>query len=58
MSLFEDEQYRWRDTYFVLFNEPDQPATEVVLAALTSLGPRYVVKDAPAMNRADSSRSR
>ncbi|MFO7904846.1 MAG: hypothetical protein R6U98_19440 [Pirellulaceae bacterium] len=45
MSLFENDEYRWRDTYFVLFQEKDRPSPDATLQALESLGPHYAVKD-------------
>jgi len=45
MSLFENDQYRWRDTYFVLFREQDRPSAEATLQAFETLGPRYSVQD-------------
>jgi hypothetical protein len=41
MSLFENDQYTWRETYFVLFEEGNRPTGEQVRQALTELGPRY-----------------
>ncbi len=45
MSLFENDEYRWRDTYFVLFHEDDRPAADAALTVLESLGPRYSVQN-------------
>jgi len=45
MSLFENDQYRWRDTYFVLFREKDRPSPTAMVETLNSLGPRYLVGD-------------
>lgn len=45
MSLFENDEYRWRDTYFVLFHEADRPTADVTLQAFETLGPRYSVQD-------------
>jgi hypothetical protein len=45
MSLFEDDQYRWRDTYFVMFHEKDRPTAEAALKAFETLGPRYSVQN-------------
>jgi hypothetical protein len=39
MSLFENDQYRWRETYFVLFDSAKRPTlqrTKHVLAALSN----------------------
>lgn len=45
MSLFENDEYRWRDTYFVLFQEHDRPSPDTTLQALESLGPHYAVRN-------------
>ena len=34
MSLFGNDQYQWRETYFVLFQESDRPSTKRVSDAL------------------------
>lgn len=41
MSLFEDDMYVYRDTFFVLFERKNRPTTEQVRTALSSLGNRY-----------------
>lgn len=42
MSLFErPSEYRWRETYFVLFKSEDRPLRETVEAALRKLDKRY-----------------
>jgi len=41
MSMFENEHYRWRETYFVLFDEKKRPTLEKMKKALTSLSDRY-----------------
>jgi hypothetical protein len=38
MSLFEDGQYQWRETYFVLFPAKNRPALEKVRQALSMVG--------------------
>lgn len=43
MSLFENDQYRWRETYFVLFHEDHRPLLSEVADAIGSLGPRYKI---------------
>jgi hypothetical protein len=43
MSLFENEQYQWRETYLILFRAEDRPAADEVEQVLTSLGPQYQV---------------
>jgi hypothetical protein len=39
MSMFENDQYRWRETYFVLFESAKRPALKVVRKRLA------VIKD-------------
>ena len=41
MSLFEDEMYVYRDTFFVLFDKSNRPHADQIRAALDSLGNRY-----------------
>ncbi len=43
MSLFENEQYRWRETYFVLFQDKHRPSADMACKALEELGPRFQV---------------
>lgn len=45
MSLFENDQYRWRETYFVLFDERQRPSTKETRAALEELGTHYRILD-------------
>lgn len=45
MSLFENDQYTWRETYFVLFDEKNRPTGEQVRKALEELGPRYQLEN-------------
>jgi hypothetical protein len=45
MSLFENEEYRWRDTYFVLFHTKHRPSAEETLNAIETLGPRFQVQE-------------
>lgn len=45
MSLFENDQYRWRETYFVLFTRDQRPAADAVHDALAELGTRYEVSN-------------
>ena len=39
--MFENEHYRWRETYFVLFDDKKRPTLEKMRKALTSLSDRY-----------------
>jgi hypothetical protein len=41
MSTFEDHNYRWRETYFVLFDLKKRPKLQVVAKTLQDLDSRY-----------------
>lgn len=41
MSLFDDDQYRWRETYFVLFDPERRPLLSEVEARLKGLNARF-----------------
>jgi hypothetical protein len=41
MSTFEDDRYRWRETYFVLFAAERRPTLKVVEKRLAALSKRY-----------------
>jgi hypothetical protein len=43
MSTFEDKNYRWRETYFVLFDASERPKLKAVMKAITDLNPRYEI---------------
>lgn len=45
MSLFGDDSYQWRETYFVMFRVPDRPLLDQVLACLKQGQERYQVTD-------------
>ena len=45
MSLFANDQYRWRETYSVLFREADRPSAAALRKALEGLGEGYRVTD-------------
>ena len=45
MSLFENPAYRWRETYFVLFESEHRPPVEVIQAALGQLETSYQVEE-------------
>lgn len=45
MSLFEDESYQWRETYFVLFQERNRPQAVAVVEGLRTLGGHYEIKN-------------
>ncbi|MBT4693008.1 MAG: hypothetical protein HOB73_06670 [Planctomycetaceae bacterium] len=38
MSLFDDPNYRWRDTFIVLFNDVQRPTIELALSAIQKIG--------------------
>jgi hypothetical protein len=50
MSLFENEQYQWRETYFVLFEEARRPSAPSLVEALDKTGEGLQVSEV----RADS----
>ncbi|MFO0898043.1 MAG: hypothetical protein U0836_11525 [Pirellulales bacterium] len=41
MSTFENSDYHWRETYFILFESSRRPTQEQVAQALRGLGKRY-----------------
>ena len=41
MSTFEDHNYRWRETYFVLFDLKKRPKLETVAKTIQALNNRY-----------------
>ncbi len=41
MSTFENEQYKWRETYFVLFSAAKRPTLAKMTKALQSLNSRF-----------------
>ncbi|MCA9151492.1 MAG: hypothetical protein KDA92_19400 [Planctomycetales bacterium] len=45
MSLFENDEYQWRETFFVLFRDENQPTTQQVEKALRQLDSRFVLRD-------------
>lgn len=45
MSLFENSEYQWRETYFIMFREGKQPDATTVQKTLQKLDPRYVIRD-------------
>ena len=45
MSLFENELYQWRETYFVLFARATRPRADAVVAALRRQDPHYEVTE-------------
>jgi hypothetical protein len=45
MSLFENEEYRWRETYFVLFDQQNRPTPEQLVAAMQEVNENYQLAD-------------
>ena len=45
MSLFENDLYQWRETYFVLFEQSTRPQAEAVAAAFKAQDSHYEVTD-------------
>jgi hypothetical protein len=43
MSMFENDQYRWRETYFVLFQSSKRPTLEKVQQTLSKLNSRFTL---------------
>ena len=43
MSMFENNQYRWRETYFVLFDRSKRPTLEQLQQRLTRLNNRFTL---------------
>jgi len=45
MSLFENDLYQWRETYFVLFEQSTRPQADAVADALKKQDPHYEITD-------------
>jgi len=43
MSTFENDQYRWRETYFVLFDSAKRPTLKKLQRALSRLSNRFTL---------------
>ncbi len=41
MSTFENDQYKWRETYFVLFDAAKRPTLAKISKALRAINPRF-----------------
>lgn len=48
MSLFENDRYRWRETYFVQFPSKNRPSLDKVRQALSVVGDRLEVAETKA----------
>ncbi|MBW3596768.1 MAG: hypothetical protein KY475_05770 [Planctomycetes bacterium] len=45
MSLFEDDHYQWRETFFVFFDERSRPSPSQFQKFLAELGSNYEVRE-------------
>jgi hypothetical protein len=45
MSMFENNRYQWRETYFVLFETENRPKLLTVAKALSALNKRFLLID-------------
>ena len=45
MSLFENDEYQWRETYFVLFDKEKRPTAEQLETLLKNLNKAYDIRD-------------
>jgi len=45
MSTFEDDRYRWRETYFVLFASDRRPTLKTIEKKLSALSRRYTLEN-------------
>ena len=45
MSTFEDHSYRWRETYFVLFDAHKRPKLQAVAKAVQALNERFELRN-------------
>jgi hypothetical protein len=43
MSMFDNDQYRWRETYFVLFDSARRPTLKAMEKKIAALNGRYVL---------------
>lgn len=43
--MFEDGEYRWRETYFVLFDSGNRPTLETVERTLSALNEHYLFRN-------------
>lgn len=48
MSTFERDEYKWRETYFVLFDSSKRPSLKKIEAVLKDLSERFVLSNAQA----------
>lgn len=45
MSTFERDDYKWRETYFVVFDEPRRPTSKKISKTLAALDRRYEIEN-------------
>ena len=53
MSLFENDHYRWRETYFVLFDARHRPSMAAAQAALQGMDNRFEITDVRSDDRGE-----
>ena len=53
MSLFGNERYKWRETYFVLFSADCRPSVAAVQKTLSALDSRYVLEGVRSVEQGD-----
>ncbi len=45
MSLFQNDEYQWRETFFVLFDESQRPTAEQMRQVLSVVNPNFQLGD-------------
>ena len=45
MSLFESDEYQWRETYFIFFSADKRPRADKLERVLRSMNARYLLRD-------------
>ena len=45
MSLFENSEYEYCDTFFVFLQHENRPTAKVIEASIAELGPRYIIEN-------------
>ncbi len=53
MSMFDSSDYRWRETYFVLFESQRRPSAAKIKSALKKLGGRFELSEVRADDQGD-----
>jgi len=50
VSLFENSEYEYRDTFFVFLDSENRPSSDKIQACIAELGPKYEAEDAKSDN--------